>query len=91
MTKVEIWFLLVPCLFLTSHMKVVLTASSTFFTISLLSSTITVLGNEPDTLEGKKIFFQILCKISNDGVKGKKKCRKNVQEMCNCEEQPWLA
>lgn len=54
MTIVVIWCLLAPCLFLTSQMKVVLTASSTFLTVSLLPSTITLSGKAPDALERRK-------------------------------------
>lgn len=57
MTTVVIWLLLVPCLFLTSQTKVVLTALSTFFTVSLLSSTITVSGSDPDILDRKERIF----------------------------------
>lgn len=50
MTTVVIWFLLDPSRFLTSQMKVVLTASSTFLTVSLLPSTTTVSGKGPEAL-----------------------------------------
>lgn len=51
LTMVVIWFLLAPCLFLTSQMNVVLTASSTFITVSLSPSTVTASGKAPDALE----------------------------------------
>ena len=54
MTMVVIWCLLAPCLFFTSQMKVVLTASSTFLTVSLLPSTTTVSGKEPEALQERE-------------------------------------
>lgn len=54
MTNVVSVFLLAPCLFLTSQVKVVLTASSTFLTVSLFCSTTTVSGSEPEALETTK-------------------------------------
>lgn len=70
MTRVVIWLLLVPCLFLTSQMKVVLTASSTFFTISLLSFTVTASGSEPDALDREwKNIFKWLKKNKNKDTK----------------------
>lgn len=65
-TNVVIWLLLAPCLFLTSQTKVVLTALSTFFTISLLSSTVTVSGSDPDNLDGKERIFSDLAQYNRD-------------------------
>lgn len=62
MTKVVIRSLLAPCLFLTSQTKVVLTALSTFFTVSLLSSTDTVSGSDPDILDRKERIFSDLAR-----------------------------
>lgn len=54
LTNTLMWWLLAPCLFLTSQIKVVLTASSTFLIDSLSFSTTTESGKGPDALERKK-------------------------------------
>ena len=80
MTKGVSWCLPAPCLFLTSQMKVELTAPSTFLTVSLLSSTTTVSGKEPEALERTESEGRDRGVKRSDGGGGKTFCSEGKNE-----------